>query len=139
MIRRPPRSTRTDTLFPYTTLFRSADAELVHAQKSEDRRRPYPPPRAQRGRADAVDGRAMRFRARRRGALSAARDHGHFGRPARGRAAAADAAAPIVRIDRSRTDPPRRSIHTRHTDALAAHFSQTRLRTIFYRAHPPPT
>src|SRR3546814_3044101 len=35
MIRRPPRSTRTDTLFPYTTLFRSAmrlagfDAELL--------------------------------------------------------------------------------------------------------------
>src|SRR3546814_15089201 len=28
MIRRPPRSTRTDTLFPYTTLFRS-DGELV--------------------------------------------------------------------------------------------------------------
>src|SRR3546814_6680529 len=26
MIRRPPRSTRTDTLFPYTTLFRSAFA-----------------------------------------------------------------------------------------------------------------
>src|SRR3546814_6619049 len=26
MIRRPPRSTRTDTLFPYTTLFRSCDA-----------------------------------------------------------------------------------------------------------------
>src|SRR3546814_10225021 len=25
MIRRPPRSTRTDTLFPYTTLFRSYD------------------------------------------------------------------------------------------------------------------
>src|SRR3546814_17046127 len=25
MIRRPPRSTRTDTLFPYTTLFRSLD------------------------------------------------------------------------------------------------------------------
>src|SRR3546814_3641742 len=25
MIRRPPRSTRTDTLFPYTTLFRSPD------------------------------------------------------------------------------------------------------------------
>src|SRR3546814_8822450 len=33
MIRRPPRSTRTDTLFPYTTLFRSVallgDEELV--------------------------------------------------------------------------------------------------------------
>src|SRR3546814_8080284 len=30
MIRRPPRSTRTDTLFPYTTLFRS-DGELAAA------------------------------------------------------------------------------------------------------------
>src|SRR3546814_1834395 len=29
MIRRPPRSTRTDTLFPYTTLFRSAHTHLV--------------------------------------------------------------------------------------------------------------
>src|SRR3546814_3298741 len=28
MIRLPPRSTRTDTLFPYTTLFRSADREI---------------------------------------------------------------------------------------------------------------
>src|SRR3546814_4962682 len=28
MIRRPPRSTRTDTLFPYTTLFRSAAASF---------------------------------------------------------------------------------------------------------------
>src|SRR3546814_13934904 len=28
MIRRPPRSTRTDTLFPHTTLFRSSAAEL---------------------------------------------------------------------------------------------------------------
>src|SRR3546814_19581748 len=29
MIRRPPRSTRTDTLFPYTTLFRSLAAAAV--------------------------------------------------------------------------------------------------------------
>src|SRR3546814_10515810 len=29
MIRRPPRSTRTDTLFPYTTLFRALDEILV--------------------------------------------------------------------------------------------------------------
>src|SRR3546814_16139360 len=30
MIRRPPRSTRTDTLFPYTTLFRSvAEAQRI--------------------------------------------------------------------------------------------------------------
>src|SRR3546814_19044240 len=28
MIRRPPRSTRTDTLFPYTTLFRSIASEI---------------------------------------------------------------------------------------------------------------
>src|SRR3546814_11677982 len=34
MIRRPPRSTRTDTLFPYTTLFRS----LFYALASEDSR-----------------------------------------------------------------------------------------------------
>src|SRR3546814_15292450 len=50
MIRRPPRSTRTDTLFPYTTLFRSADThsfiyrdpamarlmDLVHAIASSE-------------------------------------------------------------------------------------------------------
>src|SRR3546814_12328659 len=29
MIRRPPTSTRTDTLFPYTTLFRSVDEEGI--------------------------------------------------------------------------------------------------------------
>src|SRR3546814_20201882 len=29
MIRRPPRSTRTDTLFPYTTLFRSLDGAIA--------------------------------------------------------------------------------------------------------------
>src|SRR3546814_2445558 len=32
MIRRPPRSTRTDTLFPYTTLFRS-EAEVEYQDK----------------------------------------------------------------------------------------------------------
>src|SRR3546814_18989934 len=43
MIRRPPRSTRTDTLFPYTTLFRSgtrgvvADASLSYALPLSDR------------------------------------------------------------------------------------------------------
>src|SRR3546814_12341118 len=39
MIRRPPRSTRTDTLFPYTTLFRSD--EVLHE-------RPVPPRKAVR-------------------------------------------------------------------------------------------
>src|SRR3546814_11230182 len=37
MIRRPPRSTRTDTLFPYTTLFRAVRA-------MRDARRPRPEP-----------------------------------------------------------------------------------------------
>src|SRR3546814_14975184 len=36
MIRRPPRSTRTDTLFPYTTLFRSRASVHVHDGVSED-------------------------------------------------------------------------------------------------------
>src|SRR3546814_19193624 len=31
MIRRPPRSTRTDTLFPYTTLFRSSEGAPTQA------------------------------------------------------------------------------------------------------------
>src|SRR3546814_19983596 len=37
MIRRPPRSTRTDTLFPYTTLFRShlGDIDCLPAQYEE--------------------------------------------------------------------------------------------------------
>src|SRR3546814_11167098 len=35
MIRRPPRSTRTDTLFPYTTLFRSrTDREAARGKQS---------------------------------------------------------------------------------------------------------
>src|SRR3546814_19503972 len=34
MIRRPPRSKRTDTLFPYTTLFRSYNGKPVTAQLS---------------------------------------------------------------------------------------------------------
>src|SRR3546814_5146918 len=41
MIRRPPRSTRTDTLFPYTTLFRSADRlemrEFLLSQRGTER------------------------------------------------------------------------------------------------------
>src|SRR3546814_6600636 len=48
MIRRPPRSTRTDTLFPYTTLFRSSSPErtLPSASSNPVRERlprPYGP------------------------------------------------------------------------------------------------
>src|SRR3546814_11403649 len=40
MIRRPPRSTRTDTLFPYTTLFRSARTGPADRRAHSDRRAP---------------------------------------------------------------------------------------------------
>src|SRR3546814_225937 len=36
MLRRPPRSTRTDTLFPYTTLFRSALRRIVTGGTPDD-------------------------------------------------------------------------------------------------------
>src|SRR3546814_17317718 len=39
MIRRPPRSTRTDTLFPYTTLFRSAGIALQRQHHAAEQRR----------------------------------------------------------------------------------------------------
>src|SRR3546814_4754615 len=54
MIRRPPRSTRTDTLVPYTTLFRSAPAATPRA-----------PPRQGAGRC-GNHGRRARGAARRR-------------------------------------------------------------------------
>src|SRR3546814_13502839 len=38
MIRRPPRSTRTDTLFPYTTLSRSINDEPLDPSKYEEDR-----------------------------------------------------------------------------------------------------
>src|SRR3546814_1663418 len=41
MIRRPPRSTRTDTLFPYTTLFRSSRVMTVGSILM-DCQQPYP-------------------------------------------------------------------------------------------------
>src|SRR3546814_2703833 len=40
MIRRPPRSTRTDTLFPYTTLFRSREQRLEAVKFEELAQRP---------------------------------------------------------------------------------------------------
>src|SRR3546814_1803546 len=48
MIRRPPRSTRTDTLFPYTTLFRSqavqvADEDLQRYRDRRERHRQLQP------------------------------------------------------------------------------------------------
>src|SRR3546814_8365567 len=39
MIRRTPRSTRTDTLFPYTTLFRSSRAQARYSPTDAEQRR----------------------------------------------------------------------------------------------------
>src|SRR3546814_1686824 len=54
MIRRPPRSTRTDTLFPYTTLFRSPHEQPTFApprlRPVDRRRRLHPRPDRQMGR-----------------------------------------------------------------------------------------
>src|SRR3546814_10378294 len=60
MIRQPPRSTRTDTLFPYTTLFRSAGPgeaarlrvracapSIASRPARRSRRSPRPPPRSE--------------------------------------------------------------------------------------------
>src|SRR3546814_13476821 len=50
MIRRPPRSTRTDTLFPYTTLFRSAGSAGHPRPRRQSRRRRTPVRRQPLGR-----------------------------------------------------------------------------------------
>src|SRR3546814_13051724 len=44
MIRRPPRSTRTDTLFPYTTLFRSRAGRDGPAGRASGNGRAWQPP-----------------------------------------------------------------------------------------------
>src|SRR3546814_8118208 len=52
MIRRPPRSTRTDTLFPHTTLFRSRRTADVLAEAVPEIVRAFPWPKSMRwGRA----------------------------------------------------------------------------------------
>src|SRR3546814_19728346 len=53
MIRRPPRSTRTDTLFPYTTLFRSGGWRAPGTSGHRRwRGRTAIPPAAHRGRSE---------------------------------------------------------------------------------------
>src|SRR3546814_3599808 len=60
MIRRPPRSTRTDTLFPYTTLFRSVGPrDISNGPRPRDRRARY---RGRRAREEVQGGRPGRRR-----------------------------------------------------------------------------
>src|SRR3546814_7161442 len=60
MIRRPPRSTRTDTLFPYTTLFRSAGRALVLRQPARRGREGLPVRAAPAAHQGAAGGRRVR-------------------------------------------------------------------------------
>src|SRR3546814_3762226 len=79
MIRRPPRSTRTDTLFPYTTLFRSRGPE-GDAPPHRQARKPAGQLEG-KGRTRAVEGpRGPRHRRARRKA-----EGGRYGRATQGR------------------------------------------------------
>src|SRR3546814_8747167 len=51
MIRRPPRSTRTDTLFPYTTLFRSRGGVVLQVHPGHGIRRRLRPGHVETARA----------------------------------------------------------------------------------------
>src|SRR3546814_20673807 len=53
MIRRPPRSTRTDTLFPYTTLFRSGKGRTANSSS--------PKPTARRGFQESPTKRSVKY------------------------------------------------------------------------------
>src|SRR3546814_4083665 len=62
MLRRPQRSTRTDTLFPYTTLFRSDDRHADRSERARGCRRTAREGRHGRtGRARPVDARGVRY------------------------------------------------------------------------------
>src|SRR3546814_16115178 len=74
MIRRPPRSTRTDTLFPYTTLFRSWPRAMTSGS-SPTGFGAGPFPAALLEERDARDARG-RHRPRREDACGLARQHG---------------------------------------------------------------
>src|SRR3546814_19251289 len=58
MIRRPPRSTRTDTLFPYTTLFRSSRGTEAH-EPGRHCRGPVPKGQTGSGRHGPLDSRRL--------------------------------------------------------------------------------
>src|SRR3546814_10566907 len=70
MLRRPPRSTRTDTLFPYTTLFRSTGtAFALRAHLTGRSQDPRPTPLT----LSEVEGGAPLHTSKHRGATSARR------------------------------------------------------------------
>src|SRR3546814_5994346 len=104
MRRRPPRSTRTDTLFPYATLFRSAGIARGAGGTGQDRR-----PGDPRSRAGAAGGSALR-------ALEH-RDR-RFGGAATVDFAAGNAADPACRGRRAAFRAGRLAVHTSEGPSL---------------------
>src|SRR3546814_3368833 len=98
MIRRPPRSTRTDTLFPYTTLVRSRGVQRRRAPHAPRRRGPGAPAVLLRG------GRRDGLREVRRGPGRRGRDGGGDGRP--------------LGCDQRRHQPGRSEEHTSELQSL---------------------
>src|SRR3546814_19087680 len=109
MIRRPPRSTRTDTLFPYTTLFRSVD--LVRDQGVEHDaalQAAIPRPRRERRRRIEI---AVALEDVTKRDLRCGRGHQPAFRGAPGQASAATSPACARYPPISPTSPPRRKVH----------------------------
>src|SRR3546814_6096229 len=79
MIRRPPRSTRTDTLFPYTTLFRSPDRPQRQHQRQPGPALRQPPRhdcrRHRHRQIRLADGAGRRVLTPRRAVLSRSEEH----------------------------------------------------------------
>src|SRR3546814_16642188 len=101
MIRRPPRSTRTDTLFPYTTLFRS------HAQRGVIDRDRLP---VERQRSIGPVDREREIEARAEGKLFERTRH-RFGRAAPEREIDPRAGLEIAEVDRDRKSTRLNSSH----------------------------
>src|SRR3546814_12727006 len=108
MIRRPPRSTRTDTLFPYTTLFRSRPAPPDRNDDPRWRRR-----RVRRARVEPITLASRRRCASRRLAM-ARRQLGCLAPAAEGAAGGERRLGRIRRPERVLADP-RRARHDRRT------------------------
>src|SRR3546814_12775363 len=106
MIRRPPRSTRTDTLFPYTTLFRSTAPGTGSAAHA--RLRPRLEPRIGRGKAARSS--AQRYR------MAGGRGIGSVASPRRTRKATALVGAAVAA---ARNERPRTEAHAGQADARA--------------------
>src|SRR3546814_19669170 len=107
MIRRPPRSTRTDTLFPYTTLFRSDPAFALPAVRGDlwgdvrgaALRLPHHDGREMRGGADRRGEHYRQFRSHGAG-IAADHQPQHSGAFGGEPVAACGGAVPAMRVDR---------------------------------------